>query len=49
MVDFQIVGNDLFVDGEWYATGDYEYLDNMVQNIINCRLEEECCTGYEEY
>lgn len=32
---------NLFVNNEWYAEGDYEYIDKMVTNIRNCEIEED--------
>lgn len=32
---------NLFVNNEWYAEGDYEYIEKMVENIRNCEIEEE--------
>lgn len=31
---------NLFVDGEWYAEGTYEQMEQMQENIIMCELEE---------
>lgn len=42
----------LFVDGEFYAEGTYEQMEQMQENITSCRLDEEnarCNAGYEEY
>lgn len=32
---------NLIKDGEWYAEGSYEYIEEMVTNIRNCEIEEE--------
>lgn len=32
---------NLILNGEWYAEGDYEYIDEMVTNIRNCEIEED--------
>jgi len=32
---------NLFVDGEWYAEGNYEYIEKMYDNNRMCELEEE--------
>lgn len=32
---------NLFVNNEWYAEGDYEYIEKMVTNIRNCETEED--------
>ena len=31
---------NLFVNNEWYAEGDYEYIEKMVENIHKCEIEE---------
>lgn len=46
MAQIEIIYNEekntynLFVNNEWYAEGDYEYIDEMVTNIRNCEIEE---------
>lgn len=32
---------DLIVDGEWYAEGTYEQMDDMARNIRQCEIEGE--------
>lgn len=32
---------DLFVDGEWYAEGNYEQMDDMMRAMRQCEIEEE--------
>lgn len=32
---------NLFVDGEWYAEGTYEYVEAMYDNNRICEIEEE--------
>lgn len=46
MAQIEIIYNEekntynLIKDGEWYAEGDYEYIEKMVTNIRNCEIEE---------
>ena len=42
---------NLIVDGEWYAEGTYEQMDDMRRTIIDCELEEEAerCTPPDDY
>lgn len=41
---------NLIVDGEWYAEGNYEYIEKMYDNNRMCELEEqeERCNYYED-
>lgn len=32
---------NLILNGEWYAEGDYEYIEKMVENIRKCEIEED--------
>ena len=32
---------NLFLAGEWYAEGNFEQMDDMRRNFIECELEEE--------
>lgn len=32
---------NIFCDGEWYAEGTYEQMEQMMENIRDCELEEE--------
>ena len=32
---------EMIVDGEWYAEGTYECLNQMAENIKQCEIEEE--------
>ena len=32
---------NLILNGEWYAEGNYEYIEKMVENIRKCETEEE--------
>jgi hypothetical protein len=47
MAQIEIIYNEekntynLIKDGEWYAEGDYEYIEKMVENIRKCEIEEE--------
>lgn len=42
---------DLIVDGEWYAEGNYEQMDDMMRAMRDCELEEEIarCTQPSDY
>lgn len=46
MAQIEIIYNEekntynLIKDGEWYAEGDYEYIEKMVENIRKCEIEE---------
>lgn len=41
---------NLIVDGEWYAEGNYEYIEKMYDNNRMCEIEEdEARCLYEEY
>lgn len=47
MNQFEIIYNkekqthNLFLNGEWYAEGNYEYIEKMVENIHECENEED--------
>ena len=47
MTQIEIIYNEekntynLIKDGEWYAEGNYEYIEKMVTNIRNCEIEED--------
>ena len=32
---------NLILNGEWYAEGNYEYIEKMVENIRECETEED--------
>jgi hypothetical protein len=32
---------NLILNGEWYAEGNYEYIEKMVENIHKCETEED--------
>ena len=32
---------NLILNGEWYAEGNYEYIEKMVENIRKCETEED--------
>ena len=40
--------HEMIVDGEWYAEGTYEYLNQMAENIRQCEIEEETNIILEE-